>query len=160
MTPTTPRARRARLVGLSCCALAALPGCERSAPTTATTQATPGQPAAQADPAHTYEGILGIVEQIPLPGQPATSFRIHHEHIPTFRSPTTGDIHTNPNGAPGMRAMVMEMPPAEGLDISSYAVGDKVRFTMAVWTQPRVSWRVTAIEKLPPDTPIDFADKP
>ncbi|GJM17904.1 MAG: hypothetical protein DHS20C14_01170 [Phycisphaeraceae bacterium] len=155
------------LVGLVSCALLA-PGCSESASEHthadgsdhdhAPTDATGDD--AESSSSFTYEGILGVVIEIPEAGKPATAFRIHHEHIPGFRDPKTGEVFVGASGVSGMRAMIMEMPPAQGVDVSGFAPGDKIRFTMRVTTEPRLAWAVTEIEKLAPATEVSFEDKP
>jgi len=106
-----------------------------------------------------YEGILGEIAAMPIEGDPSSELRIYHEHIPTFRT-KQGTIFVNNGGVPGMNAMEMPFPPADGLSLDGLAVGDKIRFTFAVnWGGER-AWEVTKIEKLPADTVIDYSVKP
>lgn len=107
----------------------------------------------------TYEDILGKISALPIEGDPLSQLRIYHEHIPTFRT-KQGTVFVNSAGVPGMNAMDMEFPPAEGVSLDGFAIGDKVRFTFDVnWGGER-AWEVTSIEKLPEDTEIDFSVKP
>ncbi len=173
---THPTRRASLLAGLFVCALG-LSGCEPSDPHAghdhadhdhadhdnhaAGAEFVPFVATADAEGARwTYEDILGVVTAVPVEGDPASELRIHHEHIPDFVAPQTGEINVNTNGSTGMRAMVMDMPPGEGMDVSSLNIGDKVRFTFAVWDEPRISWRVTRIERVEPATEISFDDKP
>lgn len=107
----------------------------------------------------TYEGILGRISALPIEGDPSSQLRIYHEHIPTFRT-KQGTVFVNSAGVPGMNAMDMEFPPAEGVSLDGFAIGDKVRFSFDVnWGGER-AWEVTQIEKLDADTEIDFSVKP
>lgn len=154
--------RAVMLAGVVVCALT-MPGCRESAAPSDADNSTPAVPALampEGEATWTYNDVLGIVAELPAADQPASAFKIHHEHIPGFVNPRTGDIAMTSEGVPGMRAMVMEMPPAQGVDISGFAAGDKVRFTFAVWNEPRVAWRLTSIETVDPETVISFDDKP
>lgn len=71
---------------------------------------------------------------------------IHHEAIPTFV-----DYRGEPTG---MMAMIMPFGVDSGVSLRGIGPGDKVSFTIAVdWARSPAS-RVTAIRKLPPDTPL------
>lgn len=163
MTGKTTR-RTAVLPGLVACALLA-GACSESEPEqkqaanaehTEHVPASTPAPAAASEGAQVYEGILGVIAELPEAGNPASNLRIHHEHIPSFLSPKTGEVNVNADGSLGMKPMTMPFPPGEGLDLSGLAVGDKVRFTLTVWTQPTLSFAVTKIEKLDPSTAISF----
>lgn len=105
-----------------------------------------------------YEGVLGVIASLPVEGNPASELRIHHEHIPTFKT-KDGQVNMTADGVAGMKSMVMPFPVAEGLDISPLKIGDKVRFDFAVhWGGDRV-WEITAFEIIDPDTEIDFSNK-
>lgn len=145
------------VAGLVSCALL-VPACSESEPQPT---AAPAETAADAPaPAQVYEGVLGVVAEVPVAGDPSTSFQIRHEHIPGFISPRTGELNVNPDGSTGMKPMTMPFPAGEGLDLAGIEPGDKVRFTLAVWTEPSLSFAVTAIEELDPDTEISFELKP
>lgn len=105
-----------------------------------------------------YTGILGVVTSLPSPGSDRAELRIHHEHIPTFRT-KEGEINVTADGVPGMKSMVMPFPVAEGLDVSSLQVGDKVRFDFTVQWGGTPPWQITAFEVLDPETEIDFSNK-
>jgi hypothetical protein len=106
-----------------------------------------------------YEGVRGEITALPVEGDPSSQLRIHHEHIPAFKT-KAGSINVNSKGVSGMRAMTMEFPPADGLSIEGLAVGDKIEFTFVVnWGGVR-AWEVTKIEKLAADAVLDFSDKP
>ena len=154
----SPFLRRAvALAGVSWCALA-LPACSNEGGDS-DGDADASVSIAETEPRWVYEGVLGVVTQLPIEGRPAAGLKVHHEHIPDFKDPRTGEIFINANGVPGMRAMDMDLPPADGVDISRLVIGDKVRFTLAVWDQPRQAHRVTKIEKVAITTPISFEDK-
>ncbi|MEQ8770102.1 MAG: hypothetical protein RIB60_06295 [Phycisphaerales bacterium] len=156
---TTRLTRRAALLaGVFACALAGCHNEDPQAEPEAATVAYLEMP--EGEPVWSYEGILGIVAELPEANNPASAFKIHHEHIPTFVNPRSGELAMTSEGVPGMRAMVMEMPPAVGVDIAALGVGDKVRFDFAVWNEPRVAWRMTAVETIDPETEISFDDKP
>ncbi len=158
---TQPIRRAALLAGLFACAL---PACQHEDPhgDHAAPEPAPVEylEMPEGESVWNYEGVLGIVAELPEADNPAASFKVHHEHIPAFVNPRTGELAMTSEGVPGMRAMVMEMPPAVGVDIAELRVGDKVRFDFAVWNEPRVAWRMTAIESIDPDTEISFDDKP
>lgn len=153
------------LPGLVACALLAA-ACSESGPepkpeqkqaaNAEHTEHAPATTPAPAEGAQVYEGILGVIAELPEAGNPATNLRIHHEHIPSFLSPKTGEVNVNADGSLGMKPMTMPFPPGDHLDLSGLAVGDKVKFTLTVWTKPTLSFAVTKIEKLDPATAISF----
>lgn len=132
---------------------AALAGCSNEATPVPTTEVDPG--IVRTD---VYEDILGTITGMPIEGDHSSELKIHHEHIPTFRL-KSGEINLN-NGVSGMNAMTMPFPPAEGLSLEGYEVGDKVRFTFAVNWGGRRAWEVTKIEKLSADAVVDYSTKP
>jgi hypothetical protein len=107
-----------------------------------------------------YTGIRGVVTMLPVEGNPASELKIQHEQIPTFLN-KDGEIGVNMRGVPGMASMNMPFPVAEGLDISSLAIGDKVMFDFTVyWGRPDAgpAWEITRFEKLDPATELDFTN--
>lgn len=107
---------------------------------------------------HIYPGILGEITMLPIAGNPATDLKIHHQHIPSFKS-ADGSIKTNSKGIAGMMSMTMPFPLADGVDTDGLSIGDKIRFTFQViWTDTRPSWEVTQINKIDPSTEIDFTN--
>jgi len=158
MTSETTR-RTFVLPGIIACALF-VGACSESGsdPQPAGAQDATHQPATAAP--QVYEGILGVIASLPETGNPASNLSIHHEHIPSFVSPKTGEVNVNADGSLGMKPMTMPFPPADGLDLSGLAVGDKIRFSLSVWTEPSLSFAVTKIEKLDPATEISFDLKP
>jgi hypothetical protein len=103
-----------------------------------------------------YEGILGEIASLPgdMPGE---DMQIRHEHIPGFKS-ESGEVHVSADGVPGMKSMTMPFPLGEGVSLDGYSVGDKVRFSFRVNWGGDTPWELTAIEKIAPDTPIDYAN--
>ncbi|MEM7630086.1 MAG: hypothetical protein AAF356_11830 [Planctomycetota bacterium] len=122
------RPTRSRLAGVILCAalsgvlLGALPACGNAEPEAPSPFA--------AEPEYTYT-VRGTV--VTLPG-PTSDLSVHHEPIPDFVDPRTGEVFVNPDDTLGMKAMVMPMPPRPGLDISTLNVGDEVMITFGVWT--------------------------
>lgn len=110
------------------------------------------------DRVDTYSNILGQVTQLKDESNPMSAFKIRHVHIPEFKT-LSGEVHVNKNGVPGMAAMEMEFPPAKGLDLSDFKVGDKVRFEFKVYIGKSMYWNLTEIEKIDPDTEIDYTNK-
>lgn len=105
-----------------------------------------------------YTGVRGLVVSLPQPGNPASELRIRHEHIPTFLN-KDGEIGVNARGVPGMAAMEMPFPVAEGLDISGMSVGDVVAFDFTVRWGVGPSWFITRYEVLDPGTELDFTNR-
>ena len=98
--------------------------------------------------AHTYES-RGIVQK--LPGEsPDAQLMIQHEPLPDFKN-SAGKVV-------GMNSMTMPFPPADDVSVENLAVGDKVRFTFEVQWEPSAGWTLTAVEKLPADTTLNFND--
>lgn len=104
----------------------------------------------------TYQ-TRGEIVALPAAGSVAGSadpgLSIRHEAIPDFT-----DAHGE---KVGMKAMTMPFPPADGLDLAGFAVGDKVAVTFEVtWGGEHNGWQATALEKLPDDTELDFSSPP
>lgn len=143
-TPGRLLSRPARLLALAAMLLAAAPavigagGCERRAPEAA------------AGPATLYE-VRGVITQLPEPGKTRSQLFIHHEAIPNFS--TGGKVV-------GMAEMTMPFPTAQGLSLAGLKVGDPVTFTMEIREQPRLTYQVTKIVKLPEGTRPEFKDPP
>lgn len=135
--------------------VALVPACSRDAP----------EPPAASDPLGSeivredvYTDIRGVVISMPQPGNPASELRIQHEHIPHFLN-REGEIGVNARGVPGMAAMVMPFPVADGLDLSGMSVGDIVAFDFTVHWRTSPSWFITRYEVLDPDTELDFSNR-
>ncbi len=106
----------------------------------------------------TYEDILGIVATLPEAGKPGSEFKIHHEHIPEFKT-KEGGVFVTADGVPGMKSMVMSFPLGEEITLEGLEVGDKVRFSFDVNWGGTPPWVVTKVEEIDPGTEIDFANK-
>lgn len=103
--------------------------------------------ASQPSVVHTYD-VRGVVRQLPRPEAPQPEIWIHHEEISTFV-----DINGEPKG---MESMTMPFIPASELSIEGLAVGDKITFRLEVDWQAMPPAQVTAIEKLPADTQLEW----
>lgn len=92
-------------------------------------------------------------EVIQLPGaRPGAQLLVRHETVPDFK---------NADGeAVGMHSMTMPFSVADKELLDRIYVGDKVAFTLEVRWQARNPLVITGIEKLPPDTPLEFEDLP
>lgn len=129
------RAIRVVLLACACCAMPA--GCGN--------ESDPAAPAAAED-IDAYDS-RGVIVSLPIAGQPASSFQIHHEAVPNFTD-KQGEIV-------GMASMQMPFPLGDGVSIDGLAVGDKVAFRFEV---RRDTWRyaITRIEILPAETVLEF----
>jgi hypothetical protein len=136
-TAAHSRPRVARLAGflLAAAILPGLSGCRREP------VAAPLPP-----PDQTYT-TRGRVEVLPSPSD--SSIRIMHERIPDFVS-SQGQVV-------GMNAMQMPFEPAKGLSLEGIEVGDPVEFTFEVRWKTRPHSLLVAIEKLSPETRLDFS---
>lgn len=85
---------------------------------------------------------------VALPAGEAKAVDIHHERIPTYR--------TRDGKQKGMDAMQMSFTPVGGVSLDGLAVGDPVRFSFEVHWDTAPYLRLTAIEKLPPDTTLEL----
>ena len=103
----------------------------------------PDEPAAQT---HRYT-VRGIVQQVPAANEPGSSLMVKHEPIHNYKR--RGEVV-------GMDSMVMPFPPAADLSLEGIKPGDKVRLTFEQTTGNGPSLETTAIEKLPPDTNLEF----
>ncbi len=121
--------------------LALLPACGRSP-----TEVRQYDPPART-PDATYV-TRAIIDALPIPGDPKTELRAHHEAVDDFKD-RTGKIV-------GMGAMIMDFPPAKGVSLAGLKVGDKVTMTWSVWWDSTPAWLAVKLEKLPPDTKIEF----
>ena len=70
---------------------------------------------------HTYV-VRGIIRQLPSADDPAKQLLIMHEAIPGWVNEQGYEI--------GMPGMTMPFPPAPGVDLSTFAVGDPVLFSL------------------------------
>jgi Cu/Ag efflux protein CusF len=103
--------------------------------------------ASQPSVVHTYD-VRAVVRQLPRPDAPQPEIWIHHEEISTFV-----DINGEPKG---MDAMTMPFIPASELSMEGLAVGDKITFRLEVDWQAMPPAHLTAIEKLPADTLLEW----
>lgn len=93
--------------------------------------------------------VRGEIMSLPSADKSLSSLNIRHEAIPDF---VDGQGKTV-----GMDAMRMPFPPAEGLNLSEFSVGDKVLVTFEVtWGGQHNGWEATALSPLPADTELDF----
>ncbi len=103
--------------------------------------------------------VRGIVTALPVGEDPRATLRIHHEHIPDFKG-KDGKVHENPDGVPGMKAMEMPFDTlGPDVHLDGIQVGDKIEFELAIAREPRTSFAVTRITKLPASTEIDYSNK-
>lgn len=99
-----------------------------------------------AGPAASYT-VRGEVDTI-VTKDGATTAYIHHEAIPTFADRAGDKV--------GMVSMTMPFGVAPEVSLDGIAAGDKVEFSFdVVWTR-RPSTRITAVKKLPADTPLEL----
>lgn len=120
---------------------AGLPACDSSSPPGSPGPAAPSSPTAQ-----TYT-VRGQVTMVPMPNDPASQLRIHHEAIADFK---------DQSGKEGMSAMDMPFTPAKGLSLANVKSGDKVEFVLSVdWPQNRIE--ITRIKVLPADTALKLS---
>jgi Cu/Ag efflux protein CusF len=97
--------------------------------------------------------VRGVLVSLPRPDEPNSSLLVHHEAIPDFRDAQGSVV--------GMDEMTMGFPPAEGLDLDGFAVGDKVEVTFEVdWSPTRRGYRATDLKQLADDLPLDFKAAP
>lgn len=122
-------------------ALMAVPACRE--------ERTAAPPAEQARAGASVYRMRGQVLSLPDPAQ-GLGLTIHHEAVDTFAD-LDGDVV-------GMDAMTMPFPTAAGVDLAPLAAGDKVAFTLEVDWEGDPPYRITAIEELPADTPLEFRD--
>jgi Cu/Ag efflux protein CusF len=129
---------RALCVGLVAFGLYAIGGCEQKKQ----------KAAAEYGPAeHTYT-VRGEVVEMPVAGDPMTSFRVKHEPIREY---------TDKDGkVVGMGTMTMSFTPGPGVLLEGIETGDKVEMVWEVWYRPRMRERVTAIRELPADTAMNY----
>jgi hypothetical protein len=131
-----------------------LGGCERGGGGGSATKEHPdlaGYPTPARAPDQSYT-VKGRVAGLPETGKPATEFRVEHEAIPNF---------VNRKGqAVGMSHMIMHFPPAKGVSVSQFTVGQPVEIDFSVWWGESPSYLVTAIRPLPADTKFTFESPP
>ncbi len=101
--------------------------------------------------------VRGKVISLPDPASPASQLQLHHEPIPHFRA-------TWPDGALGMRSMIMPFDIADGVTFDEVKVGDILDLTFAVDYDPQKQGRPTGLgrvvryEELDAKTELIFTD--
>lgn len=146
---------------------ATTPAAETMTPTSpaATPEAKPSnQPetkpevsAAPTNPTYTTRG-----EVVTLPGIEGDAIKLHHERIPTFAN-KDGKVGKDSQGKPGMKPMVMPFGKAPSVSYEGLKIGDKVSVVFEVnWAAERPDQRIviTKVEKLAPETKLDFEGQP
>jgi Cu/Ag efflux protein CusF len=98
----------------------------------------------------TVYSVRGVVSELPPEGQPPSWMRVEHEAIPDF-------IGIGGDPEP-MHAMTMRFPVAEGVDLGTVAVGDKVAFELEVDYNASEIARILSLSPLPPETELELAD--
>lgn len=92
--------------------------------------------------------VRGEIVDLPDPEDPTSAFYVYHEAIDDFRG-IDGQIS-------GMSSMAMPFPVDENLDLSDLTRGDKVEFDLYVDWDGDPATLVTRVEKLDPDTILEF----
>jgi hypothetical protein len=92
--------------------------------------------------------VRGQVRQLPVAGDPSSSFQISHEAVDDFVD-RQGEVV-------GMDPMVMSFPLAPGVSLAGLAVGDYIDFTLRVDWKAEPAVEIREIHKLPPETRLDF----
>lgn len=102
----------------------------------------------------TYE-TRGKIVELPASGTPegvgpgpSGALRIRHEAIPEFT--------TDQGEVTGMASMTMPFPVAPEVEMAGLAEGDVVAFTFVVRWDGSPPYQITHLEKLPPDTELEF----
>jgi Cu/Ag efflux protein CusF len=98
---------------------------------------------------HTYD-VRGVVRQLPRPAAPQPEIWIRHESISDFVD-ISGKVK-------GMDSMTMPFFPAPELSLDGIAVGDKITFTLEVDWDATPPAQLTAIEKLPAATVLEWEE--
>jgi len=140
---------------LTACILATtlLSGCSKKAEKSAESSFN-----AVAAPTEVYV-VKGVVTALPIGADPRATLRIHHEAIPDFKD-KDGKVHENPDGTPGMKSMEMPFDTlGPDVHLDGIKVGDKIEFELSIAREPRTSFAITRITKLPDSTEIDFGNK-
>lgn len=142
MKTRSHRLSHAAALVTAACSFLALNACSKEdAKPAAPTAPTPG------DKAYT---LRGRVAMLPVAGQPASRFEIHHEAIPDFLD--------RAGKAVGMKEMTMPFTKlAPGVTLEGLAVGDPIEFTFQVrWSDPAPPYFITKITKLPADAKVNL----
>jgi len=136
------------VAGLAGLSVLAMPGCSR--------EQDAGSRAA-VERVDLYTGIRGQIVDIPDQARAMSSFKVAHEHIPDFRN-RAGEVHTNMDGVPGMKAMTMGFELSQGVSLEGFEVSDEIEFDWEmVWLAgDRRRIVVTRIEHLPEGESVDL----
>lgn len=102
---------------------------------------------AEPPPPDVYE-LRGVVRQLPSSGSPGSALLIRHETVPDFED-ADGEVV-------GMVSMTMPFAVADEELLADLRVGDKITATFEVRWQGKDPLRITAMEKLPPETVLAF----
>ncbi len=92
--------------------------------------------------------VRGLVRQLPEPNRRGRELSVWHEAIAEFKD-MDGEIV-------GMESMTMGFPLAEDELAAGLAVGDRIRIDFDVSWDAGNPLTITAIEKLPAETRLDF----
>ena len=122
-------------------------GGESGTPDSPTAEAPAGGDDAQESAPETYV-VRGQIAALPKAGDPQSSLAIRHEAIDDFKG-VGGEIW-------GMDAMTMPFDVSDDLSLDGFAVEDKVQFTLVIDWFGDPAQAVTSIEKLSPDTELEF----
>lgn len=97
-------------------------------------------------PADQTYTVRGRIES--LPAKEGGEMRIHHESIEDFVDATGKKV--------GMKAMTMPFTPAASVSTKDLKAGDKIELRFEVRWESEPMLRVTRVQKLPPDTKLEF----
>ena len=92
--------------------------------------------------------VRGVVRQLPAADRAPRELAVRHEAIPQFKS-SDGEVV-------GMESMTMSFPLADPGLADGLAVGDKIEMEFEVRWEGGNPLSITAVEKLPPETPLAF----
>ena len=106
-----------------------------------------GTPEEPPPPADSYR-TRGLVRQLPSADRPGSELYVQHEAIPGFKD-AEGKVV-------GMESMAMPFPVADLAMLAGLAAGDKIDFTFEMRWEGDKPLLVTRLEKLPPETVLDF----
>lgn len=99
--------------------------------------------------------VRGVIAQLPDPQNPTTMFMVRHESMPHYRRPD-GDL--------GMNSMTMPFPPADGVSLDGWSVGDQIELAFEVDYDANdgtlLDFRATGLVALPEGVQLDFSPLP
>ena len=96
--------------------------------------------------------VRGIVRQLPAPEGAARELLVHHEAIPEFED-ADGEVV-------GMNSMTMSFPMVDQGLAAELEVGDRIEMKFEVRWNGGNPLAVTAIERLPAETRLNFEAEP